>query len=427
MDRTLCRLHALGIVDNYTFYRQQGDHLLSNISFNKHLKFPQVHVGAVNWLSIDGQAEQFMLSAGADSSIHMWDLNQTKNREIDVTLRQGIHQDSIQDIQEIGTIDRGKTKGHGFGVSVIQWWPFDNGMFISGSFDGSIKVWDTDSLSEAYNFSMDVRVYNLDICTVPGSAGLVATACDHPFVRLIDLRSTSSAHTLVGHSGKVICAKWSPTSEYILATGGSDGGLRVWDIRQSNACLYELDLNRTDLEFRPQGAGFTRSIESLHTKYQRPKAHRGAINSVMWSPKGDYLISSGNDDKIKVWSLYPTGGRCMAINFGPLVRNKYSQTLGPCMTPVCQSEQPVIMVPSDNGEILMLNASDGTLVKRLVRGRNIARSTCIVGQGARSFRYYSGSLDGTISVWEPELRSSVEAKGRNEQSSEESSPGEVFA
>lgn len=437
MDRINNRLHAYGIIDDYTYKQRRNHDLLNRIDLNKSLGFPKVHVGAVNWLSIDAQSQRYMLSAGADSSIHMWDLDDAKEPQVDGPDVAVSHSKKHHlEFPEIGTIARDKKKGHTFGVSAIQWWPFDNGMFMSSSFDGTLKVWDTDSLSEAYNFNMDTRVYSFDICSVPGSSALVATACDHPFIRLIDLRSTSSAHTLTGHSGKVICTKWSPINEHILASGGTDGSLRLWDIRQSRACVCQLDFNRMDLEFRPpgsisggKGSHSVRSIESLRSKYQLPKAHRGAVNDLLWSPRGDFIISTGNDDKIRVWSLYPPDGRCMAINFGPLVRNKFPQTLGPCMVPMKQSEQPTIMFPSDSGEILLLNASNGTLVKRLSRGRNVQRSTCIVGQGSETFRYFSGALDGTISVWSPDT--SVGKRGdtleADKNDEEGSSSDEVFA
>jgi DNA excision repair protein ERCC-8 len=34
-----------------------------------------------------------------------------------------------------------------FGVSSVAWYPFDTGMFISSSFDNTVNVWDTNTMT----------------------------------------------------------------------------------------------------------------------------------------------------------------------------------------------------------------------------------------------------------------------------------------
>lgn len=38
---------------------------------------------------------------------------------------------------------------HKFSVETVQWYPYDTGMFVSSSFDKTMKVWDTETLKVA--------------------------------------------------------------------------------------------------------------------------------------------------------------------------------------------------------------------------------------------------------------------------------------
>lgn len=342
--------------------------------------FPQTHVGAVNSVSVENVEERYLLTGGGDSSIKLWDLDATVTDE-------GTGENKYECLGQIS-----RKEGHTYGISNVKWWPFDNGLFVSSSFDNTVKIWEPNSLSEAYSFDMGTKVYNFDISAV-GQHSLVATASDQPFLRLLDLRTTSSSHTLTSHSGKILSVKWSPKHSHILASAGSDGTVRVWDIRRSNACVASLDMQQT-------------SDNPTRTPMDQRKAHRSSVNGLTWFASGDYLVSSGNDEKIRVWSMHPMGGKNMLINFGPLIRNRYIQTLDPCLSPVKDTQWPYLFYPSDNGEIFLFRAVDGKILQRLNRGTSSkSRTACIVSRGEGSLQFISGALDGSITVWSPQLGS----------------------
>lgn len=380
----LIQSQRLGLLDQYAFRQKWHLQFYEDLDKSKEVHLKKTN-GGVNSLSVENVDFRYLLSGGADGSIRVYDLN-SKGRIVD---------GERQSLAPLTAVPQ--EYGHKFGVSSIHWWPFDSGLFVSSSFDGTVKVWDPNTLEageEAYSFDLGCNIYNISISTV-GDHSLVATAADHPFIRLLDLRTTSSSHTLAARGTrsamKNISVKWSPKDSHILASGASDGSVRIWDIRQSNSCITCLDMQQT---------GNVASNKKDDYRF----AHRGAVNGLAWFPNGDYLISNGNDEKIRLWSLYPLGGRNMLVNYGPLIRNRHVQTLDPCLSPSEDLQFPYLFFPSDSGEIFMFRAIDGKVVKRLNRGAGKLsnRTLCFVPRGNSTFEYYSGTMDGTIQCWSPQ-------------------------
>lgn len=345
---------------------------------------------AVNSLSLDNHEYRYMLSGCGDSSIKLWDIG------VQDHLRDGDlpdYDNPVSVFNNMATIPR--KSYHDYGISGIQWWPIDTGMFVLSSFDHTVKVWDTNELSVAHEFNLNNRVYSFDISAFNT---LIAAASDQPFIRLLDLRSTSSAHTLTGHREKTLAIKWHPQNPNLLASGGFDGEVKVWDIRRSKACLCRLDMLRTNSSV--QGTG-NLSRDSV-------KAHSAPVNGLVWDPLGHTLFSAGNDDKIRVWDLtssYPPVNKL--TSFGPLTRNKYPQTIPLCLSYKYESELQHLYFPSDNGDIFIFQTVDGKLVKRLNRkGSKTIGRTCSMALGKPFLNtFYCGTIDGEILSFAPNYNS----------------------
>lgn len=121
---------------------------------------------------------------------------------------------------------------------------------------------------------------------------LIIGGAEHPAIRLLDLRTGGVTHTLVGHQhGFVIPVRWSPKQPFLLASGGSDGTVRLWDVRRGKACLASLDQHNT--ASRERGGWLT----STNT------AHDGVVNGLEFTSDGLHLVSIGHDEKMRVWDL----------------------------------------------------------------------------------------------------------------------------
>jgi DNA excision repair protein ERCC-8 len=238
---------------------------------------------------------------------------------------------------------------------------------------------------------------------------LIACASQHPTVRLLDLNSGASTHSLVGHAGTVLSVAWSPVSEHILASAGSDGTVRFWDIRRSVGELGVLDLEDSVGIVGYDGVGLGARRRG------RGKAHSRAANGLVWTADGRHLVSTGHDERIRVWNM--TTGANTLVNFGPLIRNSHPSTLLPLLTPpnLLPPKKDMLFFPGMR-EILAFDLFEGQLLNRFrvaplpidgfvpedqkeqkgVRGR-----TTSLAWREHHPELYSGHGDGTIRAWLP--------------------------
>lgn len=368
----------------------------SYFSLQQQLKrdcFPQnCHHGAsVNCLSLESELNQYLLSGCGDSSLKIWDIQSQLSCDVDG------EDEPRSTFDLIATVPR--KSAHDFGISAIQWWPFDAGLFISGSFDHTVKVWDTVSLQSVHSFDLNCRIYDIDICSNSETVerqSLVAVASDHPFIRLLDLRSASSAHTLSGHKQRTLCVKWHPLNPFLLCSGGYDSECKVWDVRRSKSCLCRLDMLKTNADTHDAGDNLTRASV---------KAHLAPVNGIEWDASGTTLFTTGNDDKIRVWDCTTTEPPPLneLVNFGPLTRNKNPQRLTFVLGAYGESELQHLLFPSDNSDIFVFRTVDGKLVSRLSRTgpQRGCRTTSMARGGPHTNSFFCGTTDGEIIHWSP--------------------------
>ncbi|KAI9090467.1 WD40-repeat-containing domain protein, partial [Phlyctochytrium arcticum] len=126
-------------------------------------------------------------------------------------------------------------------------------------------------------------------------------------------------------------------------------------------------------------------------------AHNGSVNGLAFTSDGLHLVSTGHDETIRLWDVF--AGKNALVNYGPHVRNRVDHVLQPVISPLNATETPLIFHPSDNRQILAFNLWTGKLEMRL--RRHAGRVSCVaLRDNANSFELYSGGNDHEILCWQ---------------------------
>ncbi|KAG0220477.1 DNA excision repair protein ERCC-8 [Mortierella sp. GBA43] len=313
----------LGLIPPAVFQRNFLARRMADIALDPSTTIQREHVGAVNSIDIEEAEGRYLISGGGDGQIFIYDLEESEREE-----RRIINSTASAHMSD---------EGHKGGISRVRWYPFDNGMFTTSSFDSTIKAWDTNAMEVATTFDLKNKVYS-------------------------HAMSSKATHGLIATSGS------------------TDTTVRLWDIRKSSSCLCSLDLHNSN----------SPPLAETNT------AHTRTVNGVAFTPDGLNLITTGHDDKMRLWNLYT--GQNTLTNYGTMIRNQFVQNLMPLMSPLSAGSPSYVFHPSDDRSILMFDLLDGSLVKRLTG--SYGRITSLAWR-PRTQEMYSAGNDHGILAWSP--------------------------
>jgi DNA excision repair protein ERCC-8 len=320
--------------------------------------------------------------------------------------------------EKLISFNRG-TMTHKFGITYISFYPFDYNAFLSSSYDHTLKIYSSDSLTVSGSFELGSIVYAHAMSPV-ASHLLVACATQHPNVRLVDLRSGHDIQALAGHQSAVLALAWSPKNEHILASGGVDGTVRLWDVRRSspNLCLLDMEDFVGVVGHDGLGSGASPRL--------RGKAHSSVVNGLSWTDNGNHIVTAGHDNRVRVWDA-ATGANTL-VSFGPTVKNTrlVNRSLLISPTSALPPGKELLFYPNEQ-EILIFKLHEGKLVKRLkvsspmstssrTGERNVRNSTTGLAWRGPADGIVSGHLDGQIRAWAPRTREDEDADADAEDS-----------
>ncbi|KAL8813143.1 MAG: hypothetical protein Q9200_000491 [Gallowayella weberi] len=395
------RLHAIQPAPGIAFDGRDGKVTLASQQPDEAHKdgagYLRAHQAGVNSIAIDR-----LISGGAEASIKLWDLEHSENTQ-------------QKYINHPTAVAKKSASSHQYGITHLCFYPFDSLAFISSSFDHKLKVYATETMTISATFDLDSVIYSHSLSPIADHL-LVACATQHSAVRLVDLRSGASTHSLAGHQRSILSVAWSPHEEYILASGSSDGTTRLWDIRRSANSLGVLDLEDSVGIVGEDGLG-----KNARSR-DHGKAHTDAVNGVVWTDDGKYLVTAGHDERVRVWDM-STGANALS-HFGPIIKNTHLSTLLPLLVPsdLLEPGKQIMFYPNQK-EILMFDLFDGTLLKRLrlpgafsvpVRGSegqgSLRSRTASLTWRAGDVALYSAHSDGAIRVWLSRTLEELEAE-----------------
>eukprot|EP00887_Chlorella_sp_A99_P000785 scaffold5.g785.t1 len=229
---------------------------LLSLEFSSCKAIKSAHGGGVTGLDLDLVESRYLLAGAADASVAIYDTQSPTPPDAAPPAAQAAAAGQRQERARPGgggggeehaalaMVTKHSPGGHRFSVSCVAWYPVDTGLFVTGSYDKEVKVWDSNALAPACAFALPARVHGLAMSPVSTAHCLVAVGCAEPQVVLCDVTSGTAVHTLSGHTGGVWALAWSLTSEWELLSGGCDGQLRLWDVRRAGT-IHVFDQHQT--------------------------------------------------------------------------------------------------------------------------------------------------------------------------------------
>jgi DNA excision repair protein ERCC-8 len=418
MIRSLDSYRA-GLVRPVTFQRAFTSRRSQELALTPLFRINSLHDASVMSIDVESAENRYLLTTGG-TRLCVYDLAQRRDEDLGA----GGAAPALMPIANTLAFVSGANRFgllHRNSISSLCWYPHDSGMFLTGSFDHCVRVWDTNAMEPISGFNVRALVYRVALSPCAGTHSLVAVACESSHVPLCDLRTNKAAHTLMGaHDTSMRCCAWSPSDESLLATADAGGCMRLWDIRRARGALLAFDMARTapfttgdslaaiddvadDAASRAKrrkvgAAGSATSMSAL--------AHDAAVTSLCFTADGALLLSSARD-RMRLWRT--------ATGANTLVNYAQTHNTVPFGHSIALSNDERTVLHPNGRHIGVYELTTGAL-RNTLRG-HFEQVTSVVYRRARD-ELVSASADRQLLVWLPEsdrlrtaqsLRSSIAA------------------
>ncbi|KAI7888207.1 WD40-repeat-containing domain protein [Mucor mucedo] len=291
---------------------------------NKCLGTLEGHQGLVRCLQLD---EARLLTGSDDGTIKQWDLSLIEASSSSISSFSVFS--SAPSSPSLTAVDSGlinetfTLEGHQSEVTAIF---ADRNSVVSGSGDKTIKQWDLetqeciltldvlwasgnsknivdswlDNASSGYGYASHDFVGALQFWD-----SALASGTSDGKIRMWDLRTGQAHRTLPGHNAPITCLQFD---EVHLVSGSLDKTIRIWDLRTGSVfdtLTYTTPVS--SLQFNSGkiiSSGTSNTIDIYNrTSFQHTSlsGHRNRVNSICFH--NDVLASAGSDNVIKMWSI----------------------------------------------------------------------------------------------------------------------------
>ncbi|CAN6721741.1 unnamed protein product [Malus baccata var. baccata] len=138
---------------------------IQTLQLSNHEDIISPHRGSVNSLQLDLTEGRYLLSGASDASATVFDVQRGTDY---------VGGGAITRHKCLFVVDKQHEHGHKYAVSSAVWYPVDAGLFVTGSYDHHINVWDTNTMQVVMDFKMPGKVYRTAMSLLATSHMLIA-------------------------------------------------------------------------------------------------------------------------------------------------------------------------------------------------------------------------------------------------------------
>ncbi|XP_061535832.1 WD repeat-containing protein 17 isoform X1 [Phycodurus eques] len=307
----------------------------------------------------------------------------------------------------VGLYDMGAKKwdflrdlGHVETIFDCKFKPDNPNLLATASFDGTIKIWDTNTLTAVHTSpGNEGVVYSLS--WAPGDLNCVAGATSRNGAFIWDIRK-GKIITRFNEHGKngIFCISWSHKDSKRIATCSGDGFciIRTIDGKilhkyKHPAAVFGCDWSQNNKDMIATGCEDKNvRVYYLATSSDQPlkvfNGHLAKVFHVRWSPLREGILCSGSDDgTVRIWDY--TQDACI---------NVLSGHTAPVRGLMWNTEVPYLLISGSwDYTIRVWDTRDGNCLDTVYdHGADVYGLTC---HQNRPFTMASCSRDSTVRLW----------------------------
>ncbi|KAL0491142.1 GATOR complex protein [Acrasis kona] len=198
-------------------------------------------------------------------------------------------------------------------VNSIDWSPKDDAILLSGSQDGTIKLWDIRQPQCAKTFACNSEVRSVKFS--PHYNTVFSAGVETGDVQIWDIRQESRCKRIFpAHNGLILTVDWHPMSKNHIATGGRDRVIKLWDMNTVSRPVNQVQTiaSVTQLLFRPENPNHLVScanimdhnvhlwdLTSPYVPLLTFEGHVNIVTGMLWHKNSpDILVTCGKDGKL---------------------------------------------------------------------------------------------------------------------------------
>ena len=285
-----------------------------------------------------------------------------------------------------------RTTGHGGSIASIAF-SQDGERFVSGGWDGYVRVWNTRS-GELLGQHKEHNAMVTSVA-IGGANNLIVSGSRDKTVRLWSYTTDEPTEIIGRHEELVSSVAISTDGRWILS-GGFDDVLKLWGV--DGTLMKEFEEPTDDVmsvAFSHDGELLASGGEDNTVRawkitgelvFERKRIHERGVLSVAFSPKGSRIVSGSNDHTVRIWDI-STGKELIRME----------GHAGAVFSAAFRSDGNRVVSGGHDRTVRIWDAETGIEMQRLNGHQDQVTSVAL---SPDDHRIVSGSRDGELRIWD---------------------------